>query len=171
MRTLKLTVALIACGLFAAGCVGDPPTEEDLDGGVPDSSADSGQDPSTDSKQDADEAEDAEPDPSMDSGQDAEVEQDPRETLAICLTESGAVMYGAWWCSACQTQLRMFGPYRDLLNYVDCYPDYGWTESQECLDVGIEAYPTWIFGDGSRGGGSEIPPNLAEEAGCPWTGN
>lgn len=105
---------------------------------------------------------------------DVDGETDPREILALCLTESGAVLYGAYWCSACHYQKYMFAPYHELLDYVDCYfdPEEGILDDmkQECYDVELVAFPTWIFGDGSRWEGTATFEQLAEMSGCEWLG-
>lgn len=82
-------------------------------------------------------------------------------SFAECLTEKGAVMYGADWCPHCQNQKRMFGGAFSLVNYVEC-PD----DPQRCLDAGIEGYPTWIFADGTKLTGEQKLETLAEKTGC-----
>ena len=63
------------------------------------------------------------------------------ESLAKCLTEKGATMYGAEWCGHCQNQKEMFGDDFKYINYVDCEENREQC-SRECPKCG---YPTWII--------------------------
>lgn len=89
------------------------------------------------------------------------------DALAQCLTEKGAKFYGAFWCPHCQEQKRMFGNSAKLLPYVECSNPDQKTQTQICIDMKIEQYPTWIFADGSKLTGEKQPKELAEKAGCP----
>ncbi|HWO07081.1 MAG TPA: hypothetical protein VNM40_00685 [Candidatus Paceibacterota bacterium] len=86
--------------------------------------------------------------------------------LAQCLKDKGAVFYGAFWCPHCQTQKQMFGRSADLLPYVECSNPDGQSQTQVCIDKGVQQYPTWEFADGSRLTGEQEPAALAEKAGC-----
>ncbi|MEA3248994.1 MAG: hypothetical protein U9Q03_01400 [Patescibacteria group bacterium] len=112
---------------------------------------------------------------------DAEEEElDPREVLALCLSEVGTVLYGAYWCSACRYQKYQFAPYHEIINYVDCYFDpegEGILDEmkEECQEVeldgrGLEAFPTWVFDDGIFWEGTATFELLAELSGCEWLG-
>ncbi len=83
-----------------------------------------------------------------------------------CLKEKGAVFYGAFWCSHCQSQKRLFGNAERLLPYVECSTPDGQTQLQICVDKGIEGYPTWIFADGSRQSGEISLEELAKKTSC-----
>ncbi len=62
------------------------------------------------------------------------------DSFAKCLSEKGAVMYGADWCHNCKEQKDMFGKSFQYVNYVEC------TEKQKtCDDEGITGYPTWVI--------------------------
>lgn len=90
---------------------------------------------------------------------------DPRQTFAYCLGEKGAKFYGAFWCPHCQNQKKMFGRAQKFLPYVEC-SNKNMSQTQACIDAGIESYPTWIFADESRLTG-EIPMQvLSEKTGC-----
>ncbi len=91
----------------------------------------------------------------------------PNETLAQCITDSGAKFYGTFWCPHCQKQKMMFGrAATKLLPYIECSTPDGKGQLQICTDNQIEGYPTWEFIDGSRLTG-EIPlTTLAEKTGC-----
>ncbi|MDD2807526.1 MAG: thioredoxin domain-containing protein [Patescibacteria group bacterium] len=83
------------------------------------------------------------------------------DSLAQCLTDKGAVMYGAAWCSHCQAQKKDFGDAFRLINYVEC-PD----QTELCLAKNISGYPTWIFSDGSRLEGAQSLADLSAKTAC-----
>lgn len=88
------------------------------------------------------------------------------DELAMCLKDQGAVFYGAYWCSHCQAQKKLFGSSVKLLPYVECSTVDGNAQTQICIDKGVKSYPTWEFADGSRLTG-EIPlAQLAEKTNC-----
>lgn len=88
------------------------------------------------------------------------------DTFATCLKDKGAVFYGAFWCTHCQAQKKLFGSSQKLLPYVECSTANGQGQVQACIDKKIEGYPTWEFADGSRLNG-EIPlAQLAEKTSC-----
>lgn len=88
------------------------------------------------------------------------------DQFAQCLSEKGAKFYGAFWCPHCQEQKRMFGKSAELLPYVECSLPDGKTRTKECIDAGIESYPTWIFADSTRTTGEQQLSALAEKTGC-----
>lgn len=63
------------------------------------------------------------------------------DAFAQCLTDKGAVMYGAEWCAHCKEQKAEFGGSFKYIKYVEC-PD----NTQLCIDRGIQGYPTWLIG-------------------------
>ncbi|MDO8659523.1 MAG: hypothetical protein Q7K54_02880 [Candidatus Parcubacteria bacterium] len=88
------------------------------------------------------------------------------DTFATCLKDKGAVFYGAFWCSHCQAQKKLFGSSQKLLPYVECSTANGSGQLPVCIDKKVTGYPTWEFADGSRLGG-EIPlAQLSEKTGC-----
>jgi hypothetical protein len=89
----------------------------------------------------------------------------PYEAFAQCLTDAGVSMYGAWWCSHCENQKDLFGSAFERLNYIEC-STASRAMNQTCRDAGIEGYPTWTFGDGSRLSGEQTLQTLAEKSGC-----
>ncbi len=93
-------------------------------------------------------------------------EQGKYDEFAKCLEEKGAVFYGAYWCPHCQDQKRMFGKSASKLPYVECSLPGGKGQTKECEDAGIEAYPTWVFADGTRQVGVMDVEELAEKTGC-----
>lgn len=90
----------------------------------------------------------------------------PKESLrmdefAQCLSQKGAVMYGAYWCPHCQAQKRLFGESFKYVNYVECTK-----ETKKCEDKKITGYPTWDFADGSRIEGEINLQDLSEKTSC-----
>lgn len=92
--------------------------------------------------------------------------QDKYDGFAECLTESGAKMYGAYWCAACIEQKRMFGNSWDRIEYIECSLPNNAGQTQECISEGIQSYPTWEFADGSRLSGVLTEDQLRDKTGC-----
>jgi len=89
------------------------------------------------------------------------------DSFAMCLEESGATFYGAFWCPHCQEQKMMFGrKSAKLLPYVECSTPDGKGQNQVCTDAGIESYPTWDFADGERRTGALPLATLSEKTSC-----
>ena len=88
----------------------------------------------------------------------------PYDDLAKHITESGAKMYGAYWCSACESQKESFGSSWQYIDYVEC-SENGGGQTQECISAGITSYPTWEFADGSRQSGAIPLQTLALKTG------
>lgn len=88
------------------------------------------------------------------------------DAFAQCLTENGAVFYGAFWCPHCQNQKALFGKSKDLLPYVECSTADGKEQLPICEEKNIEGYPTWDFADSTRLTGEISLETLAEKTGC-----
>lgn len=88
------------------------------------------------------------------------------DDFAKCLTEKGAVMYGAAWCPHCQAEKKSFGSSFQYIKYVEC-PD----TPQVCTDAKVENYPTWILGDGTKLEGQQGVKKLSEITGCALPSN
>jgi thiol-disulfide isomerase/thioredoxin len=88
------------------------------------------------------------------------------DEFAQCITNSGAKFYGAYWCSHCQAQKKLFDNSAKFLPYIECSTPSGDGQQQVCIDANIESYPTWIFADGSRQSGEVSLDKLAEKTGC-----
>jgi hypothetical protein len=89
------------------------------------------------------------------------------DKLAQCLTEKGVKFYGASWCPHCAEQKRMFGSSMKHVTYVECaLPGNQRGQTQACDEAKIESYPTWVFPDGSRLTGEQLPKTLGDKAGC-----
>lgn len=70
--------------------------------------------------------------------------------VAEWLTQSGAKMYGAFWCPHCADQKELFGSAFNEVEYIECSTPDRRSQTQVCRDADISAYPTWEFGDGTR---------------------
>jgi len=89
-----------------------------------------------------------------------------RDEFAICIADSGAKFYGAFWCPHCLDQKRGFGKSAKLLPYIECSPSNRQGQLQVCIDAEIESYPTWEFSDGERLFGNVPQDILAEKTSC-----
>ena len=67
------------------------------------------------------------------------------DTFAQCLKDKEVTFYGAFWCSHCQAQKKLFGSSVKLLPYVECSTADGNAQTQICIDKKVESYPTWEF--------------------------
>lgn len=83
------------------------------------------------------------------------------DAFAQCLASKDATMYGAYWCSHCQNQKKLFGDSFKYVPYVECTQD-----TDKCLAAGVNAYPTWIFSDGKRHEGEMSLQELSDASGC-----
>lgn len=78
----------------------------------------------------------------------------PLDDFAQCLTDNGAVMYGASWCKYTAAQKQMFG---NSMRFID-YRDF--SENPE-----VEITPTWFI-DGQKYENAQSLNNLASVSGC-----
>ena len=97
------------------------------------------------------------------AGCSPKVNYDP---FASCLTEKGAVMYGAFWCPHCLEQKKMFGDSFQYVNYVECSLPDGKSQTELCIKKNITGYPTWEFDGGERAEQVLSFQVLAEKTGC-----
>ena len=97
---------------------------------------------------------------------DSEQNSKKYDSFATCLKDKGAVFYGAFWCTHCQAQKKLFGASQRLLPYVECSLANAQGQTKECVDKGIKSYPTWEFADGSRLTGQVPLATLAEKTSC-----
>jgi hypothetical protein len=88
------------------------------------------------------------------------------DSFAKCLNQSGAKMYGAFWCPHCQSQKQLFGSSVEYLPYVECSSPNGQSQLPVCAQENITGYPTWIFSDGTRQPGELSLQALSEKTGC-----
>ncbi len=88
------------------------------------------------------------------------------DDLAQCITDSGAVFYGAFWCQTCTRQKSEFGKSASLLPYEECSTTDRKDQLQICKDKNIKSYPTWEFSNGERLTGSLSREDLTRLTGC-----
>ncbi len=91
------------------------------------------------------------------------------EDFAQCVADSGAKMYGAYWCSHCNNQKTSFGDYWDILKenvYIECDAKGENPQSELCISEGIDGYPTWKFSNGKTLPGELSLEQISEETGC-----
>lgn len=88
------------------------------------------------------------------------------DDFAKCVKESGTKFYGAFWCTHCQNQKKLFGNSERKLPYVECSTLDGNGQLQICKDEKIIAYPTWVFPDGSRLEGELSLEDIAGKTKC-----
>lgn len=93
-------------------------------------------------------------------------QEDPwMKGLAAHMEETGAKMYGAFWCPACMSQKELFGTSAHRIPYVECSPaGRSGPVASTCLAAGIRSYPTWII-KGQRHTGVLSPASLADRTG------
>lgn len=88
------------------------------------------------------------------------------DSFAQCISEKGAKFYGAFWCSHCQSQKKMFGSSEKYLPYVECSTPDSNGQLAVCKKEEISGYPTWKFSDGSTETGELSLQKLAEKTQC-----
>lgn len=85
--------------------------------------------------------------------------------LAQHLSDSGAVMYGAYWCPHCQDQKKLFGQAgAKAIPYVECDASGENPQPEKCRAAGIDGFPTWVIG-GQMLSGTQDLADLAEASG------
>ncbi|HAS80934.1 TPA: hypothetical protein DD445_03105 [Candidatus Nomurabacteria bacterium] len=83
------------------------------------------------------------------------------DSFAQCLAEKNLTMYGAVWCSHCNAEKQRFEDSFKYVPYVEC------TETPDlCIEKGIEGYPTWIDGNGTKYVGEQGLEKLSEISSC-----
>jgi len=88
------------------------------------------------------------------------------DQFAMCLKDKGALFYGAFWCTHCQSQKALFGSSKRYLPYIECSTPDSQGQLQVCKDQQIAVYPTWKFTDGSKVEGELSLRELADKTGC-----
>lgn len=88
--------------------------------------------------------------------------------LARAISQSGAVFYGAAWCTFCTQQKELFGDSHYYLPFVEATnPDRTLNAAGQAAN--ITSFPTWVFPDGSREPGVQSLETLAQRAGVTIT--
>jgi len=85
--------------------------------------------------------------------------QEVPEETARCIGNN-SVLYVQLGCSHCRTQENLFGESYKYINFVDCF-----YERQKCIDLNIQATPTWVIKGEKYSGVQEIN-KLKELTGC-----
>ena len=93
------------------------------------------------------------------------------DDFAKCLTEKNAEFYGAFWCSACVQQKKIFGNSIKNIRYIECSTPDRRVQTSICIKEKITGYPTWKFKDGSKVSGVLGLDELAQRSGCPLIEN
>lgn len=86
--------------------------------------------------------------------------------FAKCLRDKKTLFYGAFWCSHCQNQKKLFGSSEQYIPYIECSTADGRQQVDVCKKKNITGYPTWEFNDGSRVSGEMTLEKLAEKTNC-----
>mmetsp|Transcript_28120 Transcript_28120/g.67732 ORF Transcript_28120/g.67732 Transcript_28120/m.67732 type:complete len:226 (-) Transcript_28120:661-1338(-) len=87
-------------------------------------------------------------------------------SLAKHLRDTGAVMYGAYWCPHCSRQKELFGREAwKYVRYVECSPKGYQSGYATCLERGVDGYPSWEFGNGKSQGGEMELVDIAKLSG------
>lgn len=97
------------------------------------------------------------------------------ELLAFreCVDKSEATFYGAFWCSHCRDQKTLLGVKKEseMPFYIECSTPDGNSQTAECIEKGIQSYPTWMFADGSFQSGVMSLSELASKTDCQLPGS
>lgn len=88
------------------------------------------------------------------------------DSLARCLSDNGAIFYGAYWCPNCSQQKTAFGSAGKTLPYVECSTRDRSGQAPACEEQQIRSYPTWTFASGMRCTGVVDARILAHLSGC-----
>ena len=76
-------------------------------------------------------------------------------------------MFGAYWCSHCQQQKKLFGSAWDQVDYIECSLPGGQAQTEVCIQAKIQSYPTWEFAPNDRLTGKLSLEQLSAKSGCP----
>lgn len=88
------------------------------------------------------------------------------DALAQCISDKGALFYGAYWCPACNQQKAIFGKSVSKLPYIECSMPGGKELTEPCKKITVKAFPTWIFTNGERIEGVLSVDELAQKTEC-----
>ena len=87
--------------------------------------------------------------------------------FAKCLTSKGTVMYGAYWCSHCQSQEALFGEAFQYIKYQECDAKGKNGNPKLCEKAGVLGYPTWKIPGHKAVEGTQTFEQLAQTSNCP----
>jgi hypothetical protein len=86
--------------------------------------------------------------------------------FAQCLTEKGVELYGAVWCPHCQNVKKSYGNSFRFMEYVECDENTPGSDPARCFAAGVEYFPMYKFGDGTKLYGEVSFDILSEKTGC-----
>ena len=89
------------------------------------------------------------------------------ENFAKCLADKGAKFYGAFWCSWCDQEKKLFGEAAQYLPYIECSDQKTREMLPFCQEAGVTNFPTWEF-NGEKAPGFKTLEELAELSGCTY---
>lgn len=72
------------------------------------------------------------------------------DSFAQCLATKGVEMYGTFWCPSCGQVKKTLGSSYQYISYVECDPQGENSQTERCLALEIDKYPTWIDQTGNR---------------------
>lgn len=87
------------------------------------------------------------------------------DDFSQCLSDAGAMFFGAFWCPHCQEQKKLLKNSKNI-PYTECSTPDGQSQIQVCEDEGITGYPTWRFANGDELNGVQQLSVLGEQTGC-----
>ncbi len=87
-------------------------------------------------------------------------------SFAECVANSGAKLYGAFWCPHCISQRLALGVAQNKLPYVECSNSDATAQTEACVSKKIDRYPTWIFADGSKVDEEISLDQISEKTSC-----
>jgi hypothetical protein len=94
------------------------------------------------------------------------------DALANCLADKGVKEFGAFWCSHCEEQKRVFGPSDKIIKergvYVECDARGKNGNPDLCEAEGVKGFPTWKFQDGNLVPGVLSLDQLARLSKCEY---
>jgi hypothetical protein len=89
------------------------------------------------------------------------------DVTAQCLTEKNVEFFGTFWCPSCGEVKKKMGGAFQHIQYVECDSKGKDPQTERCLDLGIDKYPTWIDGSGNRLDAQKDILKVAEFFDCP----
>lgn len=99
------------------------------------------------------------------SGQKEESSITDLTDFGKCLSQNDFKYYGAYWCSACAKQSKILGKAKKYL-YTECAIPGSKSQTQECSQIDIRMYPTWIINDEEKIEGIQSLKSLSKLSGC-----
>ncbi len=89
------------------------------------------------------------------------------DQFAQCLGEKGLKFYGAYWCSHCANQKKLFGKSVKYLPYVECATPGSGEMTAECKAKNIGGIPTWTGPNDEKTEGELTLDQLSARSSCP----